>query len=131
GLTPTGHDLIEEMMDLKFVIDTDHMSRLMIDDVLQMARTTTTERPNKYPLVSSHSSFQSQGSTSEFSVTDSTLDIFKEIGGIVTATDPKGACQTTSGFRANYLFAVQKMRKSDTDAYPGVAFSTDMNGFGG
>ena len=35
---------IEEMIDLKFIIDIDHMSRTMMDAVLQMARTTSTAR---------------------------------------------------------------------------------------
>ena len=132
GLTDTGRDLINELMDQKIIIDTDHMSRLMVDDVLQMARTTTTDRPNKYPLVSSHTSYMSQNTgKSEFSVTDAELDIFKEIGGMVTATNPKGDCSTSAQFRNNYTFAVGKMKKSDDDAFPGVGFSTDMNGFGG
>src|SRR5439155_23442564 len=71
GLTTAGHDLIADMIDLKFIIDTDHMSRLMKDDVLQMARTTTDDRPNKYPLVSSHTSFfATPDERNELSVTD-------------------------------------------------------------
>ena len=48
------------MMDLEFIIDIDHMSKLMVDEVMTMAKTTTTARPNKYPLVSSHSGFTEQ-----------------------------------------------------------------------
>ena len=80
GLTATGKMLIEEMMDLKFIIDIDHMSQLMVDEVMTMAKTTvTTARPNKYPLVSSHSGFVSnQAEKSEFSLTDAQLTIFKD-----------------------------------------------------
>ena len=74
GLTAIGKVLIEEMMDLEFIIDIDHMSKLMVDEVMTMAKTVTTARPNKYPLVSSHSGFQSkQSEKSEFSLTDAQL----------------------------------------------------------
>ena len=130
GLTATGKELIEEMMDLKFIIDTDHMSRLMVDEVMTMAKTTSEARPNKYPLVSSHTGFISnQAEKSEFSVTPAQLAIFKEIGGIVTATIPHGGCAT--GFKEGYRFAVKEMKRNDDDKYPGVAFSTDVNGFAG
>jgi microsomal dipeptidase-like Zn-dependent dipeptidase len=130
GLTATGKELIEEMMDLKFIIDTDHMSRLMVDEVMTMAKTTSDDRPNKYPLVSSHTGFLSkQAEKSEFSVTDAQLAVFKEIGGMVTAAIPWGGC--AEGFKAGYKHAVLNMRKDDTDKFPGVAFSTDVNGFAG
>jgi len=132
GLTETGRALIEEMMDLKFIIDTDHMSRLMVDEVMTMAKTTSTDRPNKYPLVSSHTEYQSkQAEKGEFSVTDAQIDVFKEIGGIITAPSPKGDCNSSASYKANYLFAVGKMKKDPTDTFPGVAFSTDVNGFAG
>lgn len=131
GLTETGRALIEEMMDLNFIIDTDHMSRLMADEVMQMARTTTETRPNKYPLVSSHTGFLSRSHGSEFSVHDAQLAIFKEIGGMITATNPKGDCSTTADFRDDYLFAVNAMKKHAGDRFPGVGFSTDTNGFAG
>lgn len=130
GLTATGKILIEEMMDLEFIIDIDHMSRLMVDEVMTMAKTTTTARPNKYPLVSSHSGFMTnQAEKSEFSLTDTQLADLKALGGMVTATIPHGGCAT--GFKNGYTFAVGKMKKDDDDKFPGVAFSTDVNGFAG
>ena len=130
GLTAIGKVLIEEMMDLEFIIDIDHMSKLMVDEVMTMAKTTTTARPNKYPLVSSHSGFMSkQAEKSEFSLTDAQLTALKDLGGMVTATIPHGGCATS--FKDGYLFAVDKMKKDTADKFPGVAFSTDVNGFAG
>jgi len=134
GLTATGTALIEEMIDLKFIIDIDHMSRSMMDSVLDLARTTSASRPNKYPLVSGHSSFFEQngaGYRNEFSITPAQIDILKEIGGMITVGNPRGDCGNTSGFKPGWDYAVGKMRKDATDAFPGVAFTTDMNGFGG
>ena len=132
GLTDTGRTLIQEMMNLKFIIDTDHMGRRMVDDVMAIAQTTTTDRPNMYPLVSSHSNFQSKEATKdEFSVTDAQLDIFKKIGGMVTAPNPKGECDTSATYKDIYQFAVGKMQQDASDKFAGVGFSTDVNGFAG
>jgi microsomal dipeptidase-like Zn-dependent dipeptidase len=128
GLTDTGRALIEEMIDRKFIIDTDHMSRLMVDDVLTMARTHT---PNKYPLISSHTSFFDLDELkTEFSVSDAEFAMFKEIGGMVSAPKPVG-CGGTRGYAAKYLHAVEQMKKNDADTFAAVAFSTDFNGFSG
>jgi microsomal dipeptidase-like Zn-dependent dipeptidase len=130
GLTDAGRDLIAEMMDQKFIIDTDHMGRKMVDEVMQIARTTSEDRPKKYPLVSSHSWFQEkEAEKAEFSVTKDQLAIFKEIGGMVTVGNPKGGCDL--GFKDQFDYALTNMKKSDDDQFPGIAFWTDVNGFAG
>lgn len=130
GLTDTGTTLINEMMNQHFIIDTDHMSRLMADSVLQIAQTPSGSRQRMYPLVSSHSNFMSKEATKdEFSLTDAQLQIYKQIGGIVTVGNPKGGCDT--GYKDQFDFAVTTMQKDGNDQYPGIAFSTDVNGFAG
>lgn len=129
GLTPTGRTLIEKMMEQKFIIDIDHMSRLMTDEVLEMART---REPNAYPLVSSHTGYlalKDPGKRNEFTLTDAQLDIMREIGGMVTANSPKRDCATSRDFAETLAYAVDKMKKSEDDEFPAVGFSTDVNGF--
>ncbi|MDP1570052.1 MAG: membrane dipeptidase [Vicinamibacterales bacterium] len=127
GLTGAGRVLIEEMMDMKFIIDTDHMSRLMVDAVLDMAKAHT---PNPYPLISGHTSFNGMGVGNEFSITDQQIADFKAIGGMITAPIPRTACGGTRNYPNTYRYAVERMKKSEDDPFAAVAFSTDMNGFG-
>ena len=134
GLTGTGQELIEEMMDLKFIIDIDHMSNLMTDQVLDLAETTTAGRPNVYPLVSSHTGYfdlKEPSHRNEFNLTETQVDRLRDLGGMVTANNPKGDCSTTRGYREAYDYAVEHMKKDEADAFPAVGFSTDMNGFAG
>jgi len=126
GLTDKGRAFLQEAMDQKFIIDTDHMSRLMVDAALDFAI------EKNYPMVSSHSIFRDlPGSTGghEFSVTDAEMAKFKAIGGMVTAISPKGTCGTTRDFKKTLDYAVSKMKKDDNDEFPAVGFSTDFGGF--
>ncbi|MGE3277778.1 MAG: HYR domain-containing protein [Vicinamibacterales bacterium] len=125
GLTSTGRTLIHAMMDMGFIIDVDHMSRLMVDDVLDIAR------QRNYPLVSGHSQYNGGEGGNEFSLTDAQVATLKELGGMVSAITPKGKCSTSAGFAYQYRTAVAGMAASPGDPFAAVGFSTDMNGFGG
>ncbi len=125
GLSETGTALINAMMDDGFIIDVDHMSRLMLDEALMIAQS------RHYPMVSGHSNLRGGQGGSEFSLTDGQMAILKQVGGMVTAISPKGTCGTSADFAYHYLHAVQGMEASPGDPYAAVAFSTDMNGFAG
>ncbi len=125
GLTATGQTLINVMMDMGFIIDVDHMSRLMLDDTLAIAQA------RNYPLVSGHSTLRGGQGGHEFSVTDGQMAAIRELGGMVSAINPKGDCNPSSGFAYHYRHAVGGMQRKPGDRYAGVGFSTDMNGFGG
>src|SRR5690606_8012796 len=76
GLTATGETLIHAMMDLGFIIDVDHMSRLMLDDTLAIAQA------RDYPLVSGHSILRGSQGGHEFSLTDAQMAAIRDLGGM-------------------------------------------------
>jgi len=125
GLTATGRTLINAMMDMGFIIDVDHMSRLMLDDVLAIAQA------RNYPLVSGHSTLRGGQGGAEYSLTDAQMAAMRQIGGMVSAINPKGECNTSSGFSYHYKHAVQGMQSKPGDRFAAVGLATDMNGFGG
>ncbi|MGE0041499.1 MAG: membrane dipeptidase [Vicinamibacterales bacterium] len=125
GLSATGRVLVNALMDKGFIIDVDHMSRLMLDDVLAIALA------RNYPLVSGHSSFGGGNGGSEFSLTDAQMASIKQLGGMVSAIDPRGSCGTTAQFAYHYRYGVGGMQQAPGDRFAAVGFSTDMNGFGG
>lgn len=134
GLTARGEFLIDEMMNQHYIIDIDHMSKLMMDRVLAMALGTRGTRTRTYPLVSGHSSFQYLQpvvNTNEFSLTNDQLAVMKQIGGMITAINPKGRCQTTADFKIGFDFAVNAVSAGNGDPFAAVGFSSDMNGFAG
>jgi microsomal dipeptidase-like Zn-dependent dipeptidase len=130
GLTPLGSTLINQMMDLGIVIDTDHMSRLTHDAVEDIAL------QRSYPLVSGHSGYFDlskkfdPGNVSEYGLTQHDLDLYKQLGGMVTIPVTRGPCDTTLDYVSKYRFVVGKMGGGpfDDGQHPGIAFSTDFNG---
>lgn len=125
GLTATGQTLIHAMMDMGFIIDVDHMSRLMLDDTLAIAQA------RDYPLVSGHSTLRGSQGGHEFSLTDAQMAAIRDLGGMVSAINSKGDCGTSEGFPYHYKHAVAGMQRKPGDRFAAVGFSTDMNGFGG
>lgn len=125
GLTATGETLINAMMDMGFIIDVDHMSRLMLDDTLAIAQA------RNYPLVSGHSILRGSEGGHEFSLTDAQMAAIRDLGGMVSAINSKGDCGTSAGFPYHYKHAVAGMQRKPGDRFAAVGFSTDMNGFGG
>lgn len=125
GLTATGETLIHAMMDMGFIIDVDHMSRLMLDDTLAIAQA------RNYPLVSGHSILRGSQGGHEFSLTDAQMSAIRDLGGMVAAVNPRGDCGTSEGFPWHYKHAVSGMQRKPGDRFAAVGLATDMNGFGG
>jgi microsomal dipeptidase-like Zn-dependent dipeptidase len=125
GLTATGETLINTMMDMGFIIDVDHMSRLMLDDVLTIAQS------RNYPLVSGHSTPRGGQTGDEFSLTDAQMTSLRQLGGMVSAINPRGDCGTSAVFSYHYRHLVSGMQQQPGDRFAAVGLATDMNGFGG
>ena len=126
-LTNLGATLVTAMMDRKMIIDTDHMSRLMRDTVVSMAIA------RNYPLVAGHPAlFDLESTKDEGQYKAEDLVTYRDLGGVVAVPVARGRCGTTADFRDKYRYVVGRMRGGQYDLdddHPGVAFSTDFNGF--
>jgi microsomal dipeptidase-like Zn-dependent dipeptidase len=131
GLTPVaGNVLINTMMDLGMMIDIDHASAKMIDDIIAIA-----DKRGGYPFFVGHGLFNEVYGAGvknrhERMRTAAQLDKLKRLGSLVsvmtedelTATQTK--CKHSSvSFAQNYQYAVSKMGV--------VALGSDFNGVAG
>lgn len=135
SLTPLGRGLIREMMRKKMIIDIDHMSKPMVNEVLAIAEAVP------YPLVSGHTGFLdiSKGHwRSEAQMTASTLERVRNLGGMIAPILKQGAtenlqntalpndCSNSSkSWASAYLYSVQRMKGGP------VGFGTDFHAFFG
>src|SRR5205814_649404 len=109
-------------------VDTDHMSRLTRDAVLQMAV------DRNYPLVSGHSGYNDLAAFSdraEYGLTGTDLDTFRQIGGMVTIPITRGPEETDADYPAKYRYVLSHMGGAgpyNDETHPLIAFSTDVNG---
>lgn len=127
GLTDDGEYAVNAMMDKKMIIDADHMSLPVLDEVLGIA----IERD--YPLISGHSFLHERPLTEEGKAsppseghrTSWQIEIIRDLGGIVAPLNPRMSGSTTRDYVHMYRYIVDKMKKGDDDRYPGIAFATD------
>jgi microsomal dipeptidase-like Zn-dependent dipeptidase len=127
GLTPDGLHAVTAMMDKKMVIDVDHLSLAALNQVLWVAQ----ERD--YPLISGHSFLFERPLTehgkvspgSEGHRTPLQIEILRDLGGMVAPLNPRKSGSTTRDYVHMYRYAVDKMKKSEDDEYPGIAFASD------
>ncbi len=133
GLTGLGGAAIDAFMDQRMIIDVDHMSRLMLDEVLAIAEART---PNPYPLVSGHTDFYDMakpGMRSEFMLTPEQLQRIRNLGGMITATTlphNDDLCYSSEDYARYYARAVAAMQGGAYYDHAAVAFSTDFGGWG-
>lgn len=142
GLTQAGKDLIDGLMSRGMLIDIDHMSNVMFDEVLSLAQL------RDYPLVASHSTPQGIvrfGNRAEGRRTDAQLQAIHDLGGMValnlssksrsqlnTYSSPANnvafTCSYSSqGWAQSYLYTVDLMQGSGY--LSSVGMGTDFNGF--
>ena len=128
SLTGIGSFLIDELMDRKFIIDVDHMSRKTLDQVFAMAE----ER--LYPLISGHSflfdrpltEFGTEGFRTENHRTASQIKRIRDLGGIVASYPPRKAGSSTHDYVEMYTYMVDKMKGGPYgDENPGIGFGSD------
>lgn len=112
GLTESGRFGIDYMMKKGFLIDIDHMSEKMADEVLQMALA------RKYPVNSGHSGPRGEKGT-EGERTAAQYAILKEIGGMVGLSH----CGNAHDFVETYRKVSNMMGNSN------CAIGTDVGGF--
>lgn len=132
GLTPVaGNVLINKLMDLGMMIDIDHMSAKMIDDVFAIA-----DKRGGYPFFVGHGLFNevyahpTVKNRHERMRTAFQLAQLKKFGSLVSVMTedeleaPQTKCKNSSvSFAQNYNYAVSKMGT--------VAFGSDFNGMAG
>ena len=124
GLTGDGLHAVKAMMDKKMVIDIDHMSLATLNRVLWEAQ------KRDYPLISGHSFLFERPLTehgkvspgSEGHRTPLQIEILRDLGGMVAPLNPRKSGSTTRDYVHMYRYAVDKMKKSEDDEYPGIAF---------
>lgn len=139
GLTAAGGHLLNGLMERGMLIDVDHMSNLMFDEVLQIAI------DNDYPLVASHSTplgITRAGSKAEGRRTDAQLKAIHDLGGMVAlnlSSKPRSALKqydasvpftcsySAQGWIQSYLYATDLMQGNGLLA--SVGMGTDFNGF--
>ncbi len=147
GLTPIGEALIKEMMENGMIIDIDHMSYKMRQNVFQLAETYL---PTPYPLVSSHTGYvelekalndkkttdgkpllgQDQFEIKEWDLTSEEVDRIRELGGIVSLYKLSKGKISSLNYLHRYEYIVENMTGGayHTPQYPGVAFASDWGG---
>jgi microsomal dipeptidase-like Zn-dependent dipeptidase/multisubunit Na+/H+ antiporter MnhG subunit len=141
GLTSLGRHLITGMMAKGMIIDVDHMSRTMLDQVLDMAE----DNGLAYPLVSGHGGYteiSSGAANAEGSRTPAQLARMRALGGMVapnlyqggtadihsySPTVPHDCGYSARTWAQTYLYAVDQMRGGP--GLLGVGMGTDFNGF--
>lgn len=139
GLTAAGSHLLNGLMERGMLIDVDHMSNLMFDEVLQVAI------DNDYPLVASHSTplgITKAGKKAEGRRTDAQLKAIHDLGGMVAlnlSSKPRSALKqydasipftcsfSAQGWVQSYLYTTDLMQGNDLLA--SVGMGTDFNGF--
>jgi microsomal dipeptidase-like Zn-dependent dipeptidase len=127
GLTSDGRDAVKAMMDKKMVIDVDHLSLLALNEVLWEAQV------RDYPLISGHSflferpltEHGKSGPPSEAHRTPLQIEILRDLGGMVAPLNPRKSGSTTRDYVHMYRYIVDKMKKSDDDRFPGIAYASD------
>ena len=127
GLTEDGQYAVKAMMDKKMVIDVDHLSLAALNEVLWEAQV------RDYPLISGHSFLFERPLTehgkptpaSEGHRTSLQIEILRDLGGMVAPLNPRKSGSTTRDYVHMYRYAVDKMKKSDDDRYPGIAYASD------
>ncbi len=112
GITERGKFGLNYMMQKGFMIDIDHMSEKMVNEVLQMAVA------NDYPVNSGHNVLRGE-SDNENSRTIRQYQQLKQIGGMVGLQH----CDSASGFVKAYREVVEIM------GYTHMAFGSDAGGF--
>ncbi len=127
GLTGDGVHAVKAMMDKKMVIDVDHLSLAALNEVLWEAQ------GRDYPLISGHSFLFERPLTehgkasppSEGHRTPLQIEILRDLGGMVAPLNPRKSGSTTRDYVHMYRYAVEKMKKSEDDKYPGIAYASD------
>lgn len=127
GLTDDGWHAVTAMMDKKMVIDIDHLSLAALNEVLWEAQ------QRDYPLISGHSFLFERPLTehgkaspgSEGHRTRLQIEILRDLGGMVAPLNPRKSGSTTRDYVHMYRYAVDKMKKSEDDEYPGIAYASD------
>jgi microsomal dipeptidase-like Zn-dependent dipeptidase len=127
GLTPDGQYAVKAMMDKKMLIDVDHLSLAALNEVLWEAQV------RDYPLISGHSFLFERPLTehgkpspaSEGHKTPLQIDILRDLGGMVAPLNPRKSASSTRDYVHMYRYIVDKMKKSDDDRYPGIAYASD------
>lgn len=135
GLTPLGESLIQMLM--KMIIDTDHMSELSMQRMLELAEA------NNYPVVGGHSWFldiSKHSKRSEMEKTADDLQRIRKLGGMVSAILDQGNTTEITTYRPDIPHDCGKSSKSWAQAYlyavdqmggAGVGIGSDFNGFAG
>jgi len=134
GLTSEGEDLVEQMMDRKFILDIDHMSGIATDRALFLAR------QRGYPVVSGHTGFidVSLGERRhEGNKTGAQVDDIRGLCGVIAPILQQGEKEDTTQygnrvpndcsdsskvFAQAYQYALYRIRGA-------IALGTDANGF--
>lgn len=135
GLTQLGRFLIDEMMRKKMIIDIDHMSQKMANDVLTKAEGIP------YPVVSSHTGFidlTKGNARNESQISGSALERVRKLGGMVSAILKQGKvedlqntplpndCSNSSkSWASAFVYAAAQMKGGP------VGFGSDLNAFFG
>ena len=144
GLTARGRTLVQEMMKRGLVIDVDHMSRSMLDDVLDLAE------QHGYPVVAGHTGFTDLSlgkKKSEAQKTATQVARIRDLGGLVAPILNQGTTAETVPYERNgqvpvandcshssrsfaqaYLYAVDHTRPADPAALHAVPLGSDLNG---
>ncbi len=112
GITDKGRFGLNYMMQKGFLIDIDHMSEKMANEVLQMAVT------NDYPVNSGHNGLRGESDTENVR-TIQQYQLLKQIGGMVGL----GHCDSANGFVKSFREVGQIM------GFMNMAIGTDVGGF--
>jgi microsomal dipeptidase-like Zn-dependent dipeptidase len=112
GITERGKFGIAYMMKKGFIIDIDHMSDKMVDEVLAMAVA------NDYPLTSGHNGLRGDHG-SEFGRTQKQYEQLKQVGGMVGLSHGDSAAEFVKKFR--------DVEKVMGESHIGIG--TDVGGF--
>ncbi len=129
GLTAKGHFLIDEMMDQKFIIDVDHMSRKTLNTVLSKAE------GKDYPVVSGHSwlfdkpitEHGVEGFRTEGHRTRNEIERIRDLGGIIAPLAPRKEGSSSHEYveMYNYLLPIMQASTPLGPDNPGIAFGND------
>lgn len=129
GLSVFGEYVIDEMMDQKLVIDTDHLSIPAFAGVLQKAEL------RDYPMISGHTFLHQRPLTekgrkspaSEGHRTKMQIEAIRDLGGIVAPLNPRFAGSSTRDYAHMYKYIVELMGQNPVygQDYPGIAYASD------
>ena len=114
GLTAEGFHLLDSLMDLKVIIDIDHLSLIALDEALGMAI------DRDYPVISGHTFLFDVPLTqrgeldkqSEGHRTPKQIEIIRNLGGMIAPLNPRKAGSSTRDYVHMYRYAVDKMKKA-------------------